>query len=78
MNITTIGIDLAKNVFSIHAVANDGKVLMRRQVSRAKLMETVSSLPRGVVGMEACAGSHEWAHRFGELGNVSFRPPVSG
>jgi transposase len=66
----TIGIDLAKNVFSIHAVAADGRVLMRRQVSRAKLMETVANFPQALIGMEACAGSHEWADRFGQLGHT--------
>jgi transposase len=66
----TIGIDLAKNVFSVHAVAADGRVLMRRQVSRAKLLETVANLPKAVIGMEACAGSHDWGHKMQALGHT--------
>ena len=67
--ITTVGIDLAKNVFAVHAVARDGRVVLRRMVSRGKLMEVIARLPPSVIGMESCTGAHEWARRFQGLGH---------
>jgi transposase len=62
--ITTVGIDLAKHVFAVHAVARDGRLVLRRTVSRGKLVETIARLPRSLIGLEACSGAHEWARRF--------------
>ena len=58
MNATTMGIDLAKNVFSLHGVDGHGKVILKKTISRAKLLESFANLPRCVVGMEACSGAH--------------------
>jgi transposase len=69
-NVTTVGIDLAKNVFSLHAVDSSGAVVFRRSVSRAKLATVVAQLPPCLIGMEACSGAHEWARRFAQLGHT--------
>jgi len=68
--VSTVGIDLAKNVFSVHAVSQDGTVILRRTVSRAKLPELVAQLPPCVIGIEACSGAHEWARRFSSFGHT--------
>lgn len=62
--ITTVGIDLAKNVFSLHGVDGAGRTVLRRTVRRDRLAETVAALPRCLIGMEACSGAHEWGRRF--------------
>ncbi len=62
--ITTVGIDLAKNVFSVHAIDESGAVLFRKSVSRARLLPLVAQWPACLIGMEACSGAHEWARRF--------------
>ncbi len=69
MSIVSTGIDLAKNVFSIHGVDADGVVLIRRSVSLAKLSQLNVQLPPCLIGMEACSGVHEWARRFSTLGH---------
>jgi len=68
MNLTTVGIDLAKNVFSLHGVDAHGKTVLRKTVSRARLLEVMANLPRCVVGMEACTGAHHWARQLTALG----------
>jgi transposase len=70
MNITTIGIDLAKTVFQIHGVDERGKVLLRKAVKRADLVKVLSALPPCLVGMEACGGAHYWARRLIEMGHT--------
>ncbi len=67
--LTTIGIDLAKNVFAVHAVDRDGRVVLRRLVGRGKLAELIAQLPPSLIGMESCTGAHEWARRFQALGH---------
>jgi transposase len=67
--VTTLGIDLAKRVFALHGVDGRGRVVLRRTVRREQLMEIVARLPRCLIGMEACAGAHDWARRFRELGH---------
>ena len=68
--VTTVGIDLAKNVFSLHAVDGMGEVMLRRSVRRDQLEEVVAKLPACVIGMEACSGAHEWARRFARYGHT--------
>lgn len=58
MNVTTAGIDLAKNVFSVHGVDAHGKVALKKTLSRGKLLEFFANLPPAVIGMEACSGAH--------------------
>ena len=55
---TTIGIDLAKNVFQVHGVDGRGKRVLKRQLKRAQVVTFFANLPMCVVGMEACASAH--------------------
>ena len=74
--VITIGIDLAKNVFQVHGVDGDGKVLIRRQLRRARLLSFFAKQPRCLVGMEACATAHHWARQLIGLGHeVRLMPP---
>lgn len=68
--ITTVGIDLAKSVFSLHGVDGTGPVLLRRTVRRDQLVEVVAGLSPCLIGMEACSGAHEWGRRFQEFGHT--------
>jgi transposase len=69
MNITTVGLDLAKFIFTVQGVDQHGKVVLRKTVRRAKLLELFAQLPACVVGMEACSGAHHWARELRKLGH---------
>ena len=69
MNVTTVGIDLAKNVFSVHGVDAHGKVVLKKTVSRGKLLECFANLPPAIIGMEACSGAHHWARALRSIGH---------
>lgn len=69
MNITTIGIDLAKNSFSLHGLDSHGKTVLRKTINRSKLLAFMAQLPSCLVGMEACSGAHYWAREFQKLGH---------
>jgi transposase len=69
-NVTTIGIDLAKNSFSVHGVDAAGAVVLRKTVSRSRLMGLLVEQPPCLIGLEACSGAHEWARRFGTFGHT--------
>jgi transposase len=56
--IVTVGLDLAKNVFQVHAIAADGAVLIRRKLLRTEVIRFFTELPPCLVGMEACASAH--------------------
>lgn len=65
MSIMTIGIDLAKNVFAVHGVDENGKVtLIKPKVSREQLPALIAQIPPYLIGMEACTGAHHWARLF--------------
>jgi hypothetical protein len=64
MEVTTIGIDLAKNVFAVCGAESSGRVVMRRQLRRAQVLSFMRGLPRCVVGMEASGGAQYWARQF--------------
>src|SRR5438876_1426527 len=68
--VTTVAIDLAKNVFSLHGVDAAGRTVLRRTVRRDRLVETVASLSPCLIGMEACSGAHEWGRRFQQHGHT--------
>ena len=70
MNITTIGIDLAKNVFQVHAVDERGKVLLRKQLRRDQMATFFVNLPPCLIGMEACGSAHHWARKLQGLGHT--------
>lgn len=69
MNITTIGIDLAKTSFSLVGMNEHGKVVMRKTLSRSKLLPFIAQCPPCLIGMEACSGSHYWGREFSKLGH---------
>ena len=69
MNVTTIGIDLAKTVFSIHGTDQHGKVVVRKRLNRPKLLPYIAQLPPCLIGMEACSGAHHWAREMTKLGH---------
>ena len=70
MKITTVGIDLAKNVFSVHGIDEHGKAVLKRTVSRGKVMEVMADIGPCLVGVEACSGAHHWARELGKLGHT--------
>jgi transposase len=73
----TVGLDLAKNVFQIHAIAADGRVIARRRLRRAEVCPYFERLEPCLVGMEACATSHYWARQIAALGHtVKMMPPA--
>ncbi len=59
--VTTIGIDLAKNVFQVHGVDASGKTVIRKQLRRRQVLAFFRKLPPCLVAMEACASAHHWA-----------------
>src|SRR6478752_6704968 len=67
--ITTVGLDLAKNVFQVHGVDAEGTTVLRKQLRRAQVLAFFSRLPRCLVGMEACATAHYWARELRTLGH---------
>jgi transposase len=70
MNITRVGLDIAKHVFQVHGVDRHGNTQLRKQLSRAKVLEFFAQLPPCLIGMEACGGAHYWARRLSKLGHT--------
>jgi transposase len=64
MNITTLGIDLAKNIFQLHGADSGGKAVLKKKLSRKRLCEFVANLPQCTIAMEACGGANDWARKF--------------
>ena len=62
--ITTLGIDLAKNVFELHGVDARGECQLRRKLRRGQLLAFMAQLPPCLVAMEACGGAHYWGREF--------------
>jgi len=69
MQITTIGLDIAKNVFQVHGIDAAEKVVVRKQLRRGQVMKFFGALPACLVGMEACATAHHWARELTKLGH---------
>ena len=70
MKITTVGIDLAKNVFQIHAVDDHGKAVLKRQLKRDQMAAFFANLPPCLIGMEACGSAHHWARKLESFGHT--------
>ncbi|MDE1863716.1 MAG: IS110 family transposase [Thaumarchaeota archaeon] len=70
MNIKRVGIDLAKQVFQLHGVDCQDKVVLRRQLRRNQLLSFFATLPPCLIGMEACGGAHYWARELQKLGHT--------
>ena len=74
--VITIGLDVAKSVFQVHGVDIDGAVVIRKRVSRAKVLEFFSGLPPCLIGIEACPTAHHWSRQLQALGHtVRLMPP---
>ena len=75
--VTTIGLDIAKSVFQVHAVDAAGKVIIRRQLKRRYVLTFFEKLPPCLIGIEACASSHHWSRELQALGHtVRLMPPA--
>jgi transposase len=70
MKITTVGIDLAKNVFQVHGVDERGKPVLRKQLRRGQIAEVFVNLPPCLIGMEACASAHHWGRTLQRFGHT--------
>ena len=77
MQVTTIGIDLAKNVFQVHGVDAAGKVIITKKLRRSQVLPLFEGLPPCLIGMEACATSHHWARELKALGHDVRLMPAS-
>ena len=71
MKVTTIGIDLAKNVFQVHGVDERGKPVLRKQLKRKDVVAYFANLERCLIGMEACGSAHYWARKLSGLGHTT-------
>jgi len=70
MNIKRIGIDLAKQVFQVHGVDGQEKVVLRKQLRRAQMLDYFKTIPPCLIGMEACSSAHYWARELQKLGHT--------
>lgn len=70
MNVSRIGVDLAKTVFQLHGVDRQEQVTLRRQLRRQQMLDFFRKLPPCLVGMEACSSAHYWARELGKLGHT--------
>jgi transposase len=68
-NVTTIGLDLAKNVFQVHGVDAEGVAVIRQRLTRGRMLKFFAKLPPCLIGIEACATSHYWARELVALGH---------
>jgi transposase len=77
MEISTIGLDLAKNVFQVHGISATGEVVIRKALRRSQMLPFFEKLPPCLVGAEACGTSHHWARELTRLGHeVRLMPPA--
>ena len=70
MNITMIGLDLAKNVFQLHGVDERSKAVLKKVLKRAQMVSYFANLPPCLIGMEACGSAHYWARKLREFGHT--------
>jgi transposase len=76
MQVTTIGLDIAKNLFQVHGVDARGQVVLRRRLARAKVLVFFANLPPCLIGLEAGGGAHHWARELIRLGHdARLMPP---
>ncbi len=76
MQITTIGLDLAKSVFQVHGVDAAGQCALKKKLRRAEVLKFFAGLKPCLVGVEACATAHYWARELSSLGHeVRLMPP---
>jgi transposase len=70
MKLTTIGIDLAKNVFQVHGADEKGKAVLKKQLKRTQMLPFFANLTSCRIGMEACGSAHYWARKLQALGHT--------
>jgi transposase len=76
MQVTTVGLDLAKTIFHVHGVTEVGEVAFNRPLRRSQVLSFFDRLAPCLVGVEACASSHYWARELSKLGHtVRLMPP---
>src|SRR5689334_1693541 len=74
--VTTVGLDLAENLFQVHGADAPGRPVLKRKLAREKVLEFFADLPPCLVGLEACAAAHHWARELTRLGHeVRLMPP---
>lgn len=69
MEVTTVGLDLAKNVFQVHGINDDGEVAFNSALRRTQVLTVFARLQPCLVGIEACGTSHHWARELIKLGH---------
>ena len=70
MQVTRIGMDIAKQIFDLHGVDRRGKVTLRKTLRRERVLEFFAQLKPCAVGMEACGGAHYWQREISQLGHT--------
>ncbi len=70
MNLATIGLDVAKDIFQVHGADAEGRTVLRRRLRRSQVASFFANLPPGVVGLEACGGAHYWARVLSRFGHT--------
>ena len=78
MQVTTVGLDLAKNIFQVHGITEDGTVAFNKSLRRAQLLQFFKNLEPCLICMEACGSSHHWARQFQKLGHEVLQVPGGG
>jgi len=75
--VTTIGLDIAKNVFHAHGADERGTMIFSRKLTRSKLLDFFAGQPACIVALEACGGAHHWARQLQSMGHeVRLIPPA--
>jgi transposase len=69
MEVTTVGIDIAKRIFQLHGVDERGKTVLKKKLMRDQVLTYIANLPRCLIGIEACGGAHYWARELIKLGH---------
>ena len=77
MKTTTVGLDVAKNVFQVHSVDGAGEVIVRKALRRRQVVPFFERLEPSLIGMEACGTSHYWARELCGLGHYKMRGTVT-
>lgn len=85
MDMTIVGMDIAKNVFQLHGMNQEGKAVCKKRLRRGQLMEEIAQLPACIIAMEACGSAHYWARKCRSFGHdvklinaVFVKPDVKG
>ena len=77
MQVTTIGLDLAKNIFQVHGITQDDEFVFIRPLRRAQLLPFFSKIEPCLIGMEVCSSAHQWARELTKFGHdVWLLPPT--